>query len=177
MLSIVGVIAIVAGLVGAEIIGASLLGIVILVVAAALIIAELKLGHGFALIAGVILGAIGIYFLSFNLQYSPSPINGFADLELGLLVAVGVIVGLYLRWIIGPLRRRKKLTGSQVMIGKKAVAVTDLTPKGEVRVLGEIWRAESLSGNIAKGEQVMVKELNGLVVMVEKPLEQQGTEK
>jgi membrane-bound serine protease (ClpP class) len=141
VLSIVGVIAVVAGLVGAEIIGASSLGIVILVIAAAIIVVELKLGHGFALIAGVILGAFGIYYLSLGMQYSPSPINGVAETELGLLVAFGVIVGLYIRWIIGPIRRRKKLTGTEAMIGKTAVAVTNLTTKGEVRVLGEIWQA------------------------------------
>jgi membrane-bound serine protease (ClpP class) len=168
VLSVAGVISISAGLVGAEIIGASLLGLVILVVAAALIIAELKLGHGFALIGGVILGAVGIYFLSFDLQYSPSPITGIFELELGLLVAFGFIMGLYLRWIIGPLRRRKKLTGSETMIGKTAITITDLKPNGEIRVLGEIWRAKSTSGDIAKGEHVTVKNLEGLVVIVEK---------
>jgi membrane-bound serine protease (ClpP class) len=177
VLSVIGVIAIVAGLVGAEIIGASTLGIVILVIAAALIFVELKLGHGFALIAGVILGAFGIYYLSLGMQYSPSPINGVAEAELGLLVSFGVIVGLYIRWIIGPIKRRKKLTGTEAMIGKTAVATTNLTPKGEVRVLGEIWRAESLSGDVAIGEPVIVKELKGLVVIVEKTREEQETEK
>jgi membrane-bound serine protease (ClpP class) len=172
LLTILGIIAIAAGLVGAEIIGASLLGIVILVVAAALIIVELKLGHGFALIAGVILGAFGIYYLSFGLQYSPSPITQVVEIELSLLVVFGVIVGLYIRWIIGPLRRRRKLTGAESMIGKKGVAITDLKPKGEVRVVGEIWRAESLSGDIAKGDQVIVKTLNGLVIMVQKDQDQ-----
>jgi membrane-bound serine protease (ClpP class) len=172
VLTILGVIAIVAGLVGAEIIGASLLGIVILVVAAALIVAELKLGHGFALMAGVVLGAFGIYYLSLGLQYSPSPITQLAEIELSLLVTFGVIIGLYIRWVIGPIRRRSKLTGPEAMIGKTGTAVTDLKPKGEVRVMGEIWRAESLSGDIAKGEQVSVKALNGLVVMVEKVQEQ-----
>ena len=172
VLTIIGVIAIVAGLVGAEIIGASLLGIVILVVAAALIVAELKLGHGFALMAGVVLGAFGIYYLSLGLQYSPSPITELAEIELSLLVVFGVIIGLYIRWVIGPIRRRSKLTGPEAMIGKTGTAITDLKPKGEVRVEGEIWRAESLSGDIAKGEQVSVKALNGLVVMVEKVQEQ-----
>jgi membrane-bound serine protease (ClpP class) len=175
VLTIIGVIAIVAGLVGAEIIGASLLGIVILIIAASLIVVELKLGHGFALIAGVILGAFGIYYLSLGLQYSPSPITGLVEIELGLLVTFGVIVGLYIRWIIGPVRRRFKLTGSEAMIGKKGVAITDLKPKGEVRVEGEIWRAESLSGDIAKGQQVIVKTLKGLVFIVEKLQEQQET--
>ena len=177
ILTILGIIAIVAGLVGAEIIGASLLGIVILIIAAALIIAELKLGHGFALVTGVILGAIGIYYLSFGLQYSPSPITGLVEVELALLVVFGVIMGLYIRWIIKPLRRRTKLTGADAMIGKKGVALTDLKPKGEVRVVGEIWHAESLSGDIAQGEQVTVKALKGLVVIVEKVQEQKIEQK
>ena len=168
VLTVIGVIAIVAGLIGAEVIDASALGLVILVIAAALIIVELKLGHGFALMAGVVLGAFGIYYLSFGLQYSPSPITGLVEIELSVLVVFGILIGLYIRWIIGPLRRRKKLTGSEVMIGKTGVAITDLTPKGEIRVQGEIWRAESSSGNILKGEQVTVKALNGLVVIVEK---------
>ena len=163
-----GIIAIVAGLVGAEIIGASLLGIVILVIAAALIVAELKLGHGFALMAGVVLGAFGIYYLTLGLPYSPSPITEIVEIELGLLVTFGIIIGLYIRWVIGPVRRRSKLTGPEVMIGKVGVAISDLKPKGEVRVVGEIWSAESLSGYIAKGEQVCVKALKGLVIIVEK---------
>ncbi len=174
VLTILGVIAIVAGLVGAEIIGASLLGIVILVVAAALIIVELKLGHGFALMAGVVLGAFGIYYLSFGLQYSPSPITGLVEIELSLLVVLGVIIGLYIRWVIGPIRRRSKLTGSEAMIGKTGTAITDLKPKGEVRVMGEIWRAESLSGDIEKGDKVCVNALKGLVVMVEKVQEEKS---
>ncbi len=123
ILTVLGVIAIVAGLVGAEVVGASLLGIIILIVAAALIVLELKLGHGFALMAGVVLGAIGIYFLSFNLQYSPSPIGNLAILELSLLVVFGVLAGLYVRWVIGPIRRQSKLTGAEALIGKTGVAI------------------------------------------------------
>jgi membrane-bound serine protease (ClpP class) len=168
VLTVSGVIAIVAGLIGAEVIDASLLGLVILVLSAALIILELKLGHGFALIAGVVLGALGIYYLSFGLQYSPSPLNGLVEIELGGLVVFGVLIGLYIRWIVGPLRKRRRLTGSETMIGKTAIAVTVLNPKGEVRVQGEIWRAESSSGLIQKGELISVKALRGLVIIVEK---------
>lgn len=176
VLTVLGVIAIVAGLVGAEAVGASLLGFVILIVAAALIVVELKLGHGFALMAGVVLGAVGIYFLSFDLKYSPSPIGDLAILELGLVVVFGVLAGLYIRWVVGPLRRRSRLTGAEALRGKTGVAISDLNPKGEVRVAGEIWRAESLSGEIAKGERVTVKELKGLVVMVVKVQEATGQE-
>jgi len=99
-----------------------------------------------------------------------------AEIELSLLVVIGVIIGLYIRWVIGPIRRRSKLTGPESMMGKTGVAITDLKPKGEVRVAGENWRAESLSGDIDKGEQVRVKALRGLVVMVEKIQEQKVQE-
>lgn len=175
LLVILGVIAIVAGLVGADIIGASLLGIVILVMAAALIAAELKSGHGFAVMVGVILGAVGSYFLMSGLQYSPSPINLVAEIEFGLIVVFGVIAGLYVRWVIGPVRRRSKITGPKSIIGKMGIATTELKPKGEVKVSGVTWRAESLSGDIEKGEAIRVKSLNGLVATVEKDPEQKST--
>ncbi len=165
-LTILGVIAIVAGLVGTEIIGASWLGIVILVAAAALIILELKLGHGFALMAGVILGAIGIYFLSYGVQYSPSPITAITDIELVALVIFGVIIGLYIRWIIKPLRRRLKLTGLETMVGKKGIATADLIPKGEVRVEGEFWRAITKGRSIKKGEAVIVVGMENMFLLV-----------
>ena len=171
VLTILGVIAIVAGLIGAEVVGASLLGIIVLIIAAGLIVVELKLGHGFALMAGVVLGAVGIFLLSYNLQYSPSPINSVAIIELALVVVFGVLAGLYIRWVIGPIRHRKKLTGPEAIIGKTGVAITDLKPKGEVRVEGYTWRAESVSGDIAKGERVTVKAMKGLVLTVEKAQE------
>jgi membrane-bound serine protease (ClpP class) len=59
------------------------------------------------------------------------------------------------------------------LLGKTGVALSDLKPNGEVRVQGEIWRAQSTSGNIQKGEQVTVKALEGLVVIVEKAPEKQ----
>ena len=116
----------------------------------------------------MVLGAFGIYYLSLGLQYSPSPITALTEIELGVLVVFGVIIGLYIRWIIGPVRRRKKLTGPEAMIGKIGIAISDLKPDGEVRVQGEIWRAQSISGDVEKGEQVNIKALNGLIVTVEK---------
>jgi membrane-bound serine protease (ClpP class) len=168
ILSIVGIVAIVLGLIGAEVVDASLLGFVVLAIAAALIILELKLGHGFAMMAGVALGAFGIYLLAQGVSYSPSPITVSTEIILILIALAGVAIGLYVRWIVAPIRRRKKFTGVEALLQKTGLAITDLTPMGEVRVEGVIWRAESASGNIAKGERVSVKALRGLVLIVEK---------
>jgi len=168
VLSVIGAIAIVAGLIGAEAISASFLGFFIIAIAAFLIILELKLGHGFAMIAGIILGVFGILYLAQGLTYSPSPITPTTELLLFVVVVVGIIAALYIRWIIGPIRRRSKLTGPEALAGQIGVAVTDLKPDGEVRVGGIIWRAQSISGEILRGESVRVKSVNNLVLIVEK---------
>jgi membrane-bound serine protease (ClpP class) len=168
ILTIVGVFAIIAGLIGAEVVDASLLGYLIIGIAAVLIIFELKIGHGFAIIAGAFLGAFGVYYLYQGLGYSPSPITFTTELGLSLIVVVGVLVGLYLRWVIGPLRRRAKLTGPESIVGKIGVVITDLKPDGEVRIEGVIWRAKSTSGEILRDQKVKVKAIKGLVLEVEK---------
>ena len=168
ILTVAGAISLVIGLIGAEVIGASFLGYLILAIAAVLIILEIKLGHGFAMMIGVALGAVGIFYLAQGLSYSPSPITDVTELELSIVVVLGIVAGLYLRWVIGPIRQRSKLTGPEALVGKIGTAVTDLKPDGEVRAGGIVWRARSTSGEIKRGEPVRVKSLENLVLKVEK---------
>jgi membrane-bound serine protease (ClpP class) len=168
ILTVAGAIALVLGLMGAEVIGASFLGYLILAIAAVLIILEIKLGHGFAMMIGVAIGAVGIFYLAQGLSYSPSPITDVTEIELAFVVILGIVAGLYLRWVIGPIRQRSKLTGPEALVGKIGKAVTDLKPDGEVRAGGIVWRAKSVSGDIMKGESVRVKSMENLVLSVEK---------
>jgi len=41
-----------------------------------------------------------------------------------------------------------------------------LTPRGEVRVEGQIWRAETVGGEAKEGEQVEVVNRQGLILKV-----------
>jgi membrane protein implicated in regulation of membrane protease activity len=53
------------------------------------------------------------------------------------------------------------------MIGKTG-EVTSSTPTGYIRIARELWRAQSLDGSrLAAGQQVIVRRLNGLVLLVE----------
>jgi membrane-bound serine protease (ClpP class) len=168
ILTVAGAIALVLGLIGAEVIGASFLGYLILAIAAVIIILEIKLGHGFAMMIGVAIGAVGIFYLAQGVSYSPSPITDLTEIELACVVIFGIIIGLYLRWIIGPIRQRSKLTGPEALVGKIGKAVTDLKPEGEVRVAGVVWRARSISGDIQKGKSVKVRSIENLELTVEK---------
>src|SRR3989441_775478 len=92
-LSVVAVIFIALGFLGAQVIGASVVGILILIIAAALVILEVKAGHGFFAITGIVLGLAGTYLLAYNVEYSPSPYGVTQYVILGgtgaALVAVG----------------------------------------------------------------------------------------
>ncbi len=169
LLTIIGALALAMGLIGSEVIGASTLGYLVLIIAGTLIFLELKLGHGFAVMAGMVLGAVGIYLLAQGINYvSPSPITSAAELGLFALAVLGVVIGLYIRWIVGPLRQRRSMVGPESLIGKQGTVTIALMPEGEVNVEGIIWRARSISGNLAVGERVTVHKLEGLVLVVEK---------
>ncbi|MDA4116071.1 MAG: nodulation protein NfeD [Thaumarchaeota archaeon] len=164
VLSIGGAIALVAGLVGAEVVGSSLLGLAVILTGVVLMILELWQGHGFAMMGGAVVGALGVYLLFQGVQYSSSTLVDYTQVEAVVVGAVGVLGGLYIRWIVAPLRRRRSITGPEALVGKQAVAVSPT----EVRVEGVIWRAKSLSGGLGQGDTVTVKAVEGLVLLVEK---------
>ena len=71
-----------------------------------------------------------------------------------------------------PSREAQKIRdrpGTFYMIGSMGVAATDLTPQGTVQVAGEPWSAASASGeSIRAGESVIVLDIDGLTVRVER---------
>lgn len=167
VLSVVGAVSMVAGFVGAEVVGASYLGLVVILAGVALMFLELYLGHGLAMMAGAAVGAVGIYLLFQGVGLSTSSAD-FTQFEAIGVAGVGVLSGLYVRWVLGPIRRRVSLTGSESLPGKVGVATTDLSPDGEVRVDGITWRARSASGEVRAGDQVRVTGVEKLALVVEK---------
>jgi membrane-bound serine protease (ClpP class) len=163
-LSIAGAIALVAGLVGAEVVGSSVLGLAVILTGVGLMFLELWQGHGFAMMGGAVVGAVGVYLLFQGVQFSSTTLIDYTQVEAVAVGAIGVLGGLYIRWILAPLRHRRNLTGSESLVGKRGVAISS----SEVRVEGIIWRARIDSGELKKGEQVEVKAVEDLVLRVVK---------
>lgn len=59
-------------------------------------------------------------------------------------------------------------TGVEQLIGIRGVAQKELDPRGQVRIRGELWRAEILpdAHPIARGEQVRVLRVRGVTLIV-----------
>jgi membrane protein implicated in regulation of membrane protease activity len=70
--------------------------------------------------------------------------------------------GVYVWWS----RRRKARVGIETLVGRTAVAMSAVRASGQVRVDGEIWRAQSET-SIAPGDEVVVRGVEGLTLLVE----------
>jgi membrane-bound ClpP family serine protease len=57
---------------------------------------------------------------------------------------------------------------TEAMVGMRGTALTRLTPKGMVRIQGEIWEAASSNGVIEAGSEVIVLRTEGLEITVRK---------
>ncbi len=156
-LSVVAVIFIALGFLGAQLIQASVVGILILIIAAALVILEVKAGHGFFAITGIALGIAGTYLLAYNVQYSPSPYGVVQYVILGATGAVLVVAFLYLTRIRHALMAQPKLIDPGRIVNMTGRASTDLVPgkDGVANVGAEDWTAVS-DQFIPKGSVVRV---------------------
>ena len=85
-------------------------------------------------------------------------------------VAVGlaavVELGQTAFWIRRSKRKRVRV-GKETMIGARALVVSACCPSGQVRIVGELWRARCPAGAEA-GEQVRVLALDELTLVVER---------
>jgi len=68
--------------------------------------------------------------------------------------------------VIIPSFHKKRITGSEGMIGREGTVVKPLTPFGVIRIEGEYWKAKSIDDSIAVGEEVEILRLNRLTLEV-----------
>ena len=88
----------------------------------------------------------------------------------GLVAVVGaalVDVGetwFFVRWS----KRRRATVGVETLVGRTAFVVRALTPRGQVKVDGEVWEARA-EYDLLPGDEVVVRAVDGLVLEVEPP--------
>jgi membrane-bound serine protease (ClpP class) len=82
-----------------------------------------------------------------------------------LAAAALVEVGEVYFWIRF-LRRYRVQTGAEGLVGERAEVIEPCSPRGRVRVRGEIWNARC-EGSVAAGDAVRVAAVDGLTLVVE----------
>jgi membrane-bound serine protease (ClpP class) len=102
--------------------------------------------------------------------FRSSPAENFVSISKTVVIATSLLTALFFLFVVGmglKAQRNKPASGIKAFVGKKGQALSLLDPGGTVKVNGEMWKAESLSGKINQGENIIVREIKNLTLYVE----------
>ena len=88
------------------------------------------------------------------------------EVALAIIVLVIAILAAWILYTGLAANLAKIKTGKEALIGSRGIAVTDLKPKGEIRVMGEFWQATAKDKWITNGERVEVIDTEGMFLVV-----------
>ncbi len=164
---ITGSVCLILALIAFGVVGTSLGAVILFALGAILIIAELKTHIGVLALSGAICMVIA------SLLLFPSPqwliySGAIQQIQVVLVVAAAAMASLFSFIVYKATKARlsKVRTGKEALIGAKGIAVMDLKPKGDIRVVGEFWQAKAKDEWINKGEDVEVVDMEGLFLIV-----------
>ncbi len=131
-----------------------------------LFLLEIKVvSHGMLTIGGVVSVLLGSLIL-----FRTSSTENFISISRSLIFATTAVTTLFFLFVVSmglKAQRAKPSSGVEVLIGKFGQTIEALQPLGSVKVNGEIWKAESLSGSINENEKIVVKGIKNLTLYVE----------
>ncbi|MGH8166895.1 MAG: NfeD family protein, partial [Woeseiaceae bacterium] len=160
---VVGVIALLLAAYALQVIPVNYAGLALILVGIAMIVAEAFVPSFGALglggIAAFIFGAIMMF---------DSGVPGY-DISIAFVVVFAAVTATLLFLMatyLLKLRRRGPVTGRGSIVGGTGIAMEDFNGKGKIWLEGESWQAVS-STPIVKDQQVVVREMDGLILHVE----------
>ncbi|HKY23780.1 MAG TPA: NfeD family protein [Gaiella sp.] len=101
-----------------------------------------------------------IVAIALALTVIPSPWGWVAVIVAGLIDIAET--AFFVRWS----KRRRASVGVETLVGRTAVVVRALTPRGQVKIDGEVWEARA-GLDLLPGDEVVVAGVDGLVLEVE----------
>jgi membrane-bound serine protease (ClpP class) len=161
-----GAVSLILGLFGAAQLPIDIAGVLLILLAFALFVAEvLIVSHG-ALAAGGIVSLIFGGLLLFDTD------SDAFEVSVPVVVFTGALLGGFFVFVISKAvqtRHRRVYTGSEELIGERAVVRSPLQPVGHVFVRGALWRAVGAdSASFDVGDEVVVEKVEGLTLTVRK---------
>jgi membrane-bound serine protease (ClpP class) len=90
--------------------------------------------------------------------------------SLSVIITVAAASTLFFLFVVGAglrAQRLKPISGMEGMIGEVGETLNTLNPAGTVRIRGEMWNAESVSGIIEMQQKVRVTAMQNLKLYVE----------
>jgi membrane-bound serine protease (ClpP class) len=174
---IAGALMVLFALIGFGVIGINFAAIFLFILGIALTLLELKTHIGVFAIAGIGMVIVGS-FLAFPLPgwqlLAAKSVETGRETLISLALVMSGIFG-FVVYKVAQARRMKVKAGPEELVGKVGTVTSVLAPRGEVRIEGQIWRAESVGTEVKEGEQVEVIGREGLTLKVKpKPNRSEG---
>ena len=135
-------------------------GLALLVLGIGFLVAEIKVhSHGVLAVGGAIAFALGglILFTDQAVRVALPIVFGVTALTVAFFL---LVIGAALR-----ARRGPRVTGAAAMLGRRALVLEGLSPRGRVRLDGEVWNAEAAT-QVEVGAEVVVTGVEGLTLRV-----------
>jgi len=165
---VVGVIALLLAAYALQVIPVNYAGLALIIVGIGMIAAE-----AFVPSFGALgLGGIAAFIFGSIMMFD-SGVPGY-DISIAFVVVFGAVMGgavLLTATYLLKLHRRGAVSGRGSIVGGIGTAVEDFTGAGRIWLEGEAWQAVS-SAPVAKGQRVLVRQMEGLTLHVD-PLPQQ----
>jgi len=161
---VLGGICIILGAYSMQLLPINIAGLALILLAVILFLLEIKVtSYGVLTIGGVISLLLG------SIMLIDSPLE-FMNISLSVIITIIIVSLIFFGFIITlgiRAQYRKKALGNEAIIGEKGFVISDITPEanGEVKILGEIWKAKS-DTFIPKGKIVIVTKCEGLLLTV-----------
>jgi membrane-bound ClpP family serine protease len=119
-----------------------------------------------AFLAGVLVVFAGLLIFWASIGVAFAGLAREAEVITAVILLIIAAITIWLFYIGIKAQYKKVKTGKEALIGAKGIAVSDINPKGEIRVLGEFWQATAKEGAIANGEAVLVVDMDGMFLVV-----------
>lgn len=163
----VGAIAMILALYGMGMFSVSTFGVVLIVAGILLLIAEvLTPTFGVLTVGGAICIVLGAIMFPQEPFMPAEWISDFRQTVFAIVILSVVVIVAGLGFVMKT-RLTKPTTGREELVGEVVRAETDIDPEGTVHIHGEIWRA-SAAEPVRKGEDVVIRDVDGLTLVVEK---------
>jgi membrane-bound serine protease (ClpP class) len=128
---------------------------------------RIEVMHGVVAFFGgvcVVIGALLLLAAVSGINYGGLSIQ--TEVALAVIVIGMAILGAWILYKGLAANLAKIKTGKEALISSRGIAITDLKPKGEIRVMGEFWQAIAKEKWINNGEKVKVVDMDGMFLVV-----------
>jgi membrane-bound serine protease (ClpP class) len=161
---VIGGVSLILALFGFAQLPLNLAGVLLILLAFGLFVAEAFIvSHG-ALAAGGVVALVFGGLLLFDTD------NNAYEISVPIVIFTAALLGSFFAWVISKAvqaRHRRVHTGTEELIGERAVVRSALDPVGHVFVKGALWRATgSGSATFGVGDEVVVERVDGLTLTV-----------